>query len=327
MGLDENKLYEALGLTPPVSEGQENPPEGGGEGGQPGMETQVDVDPDPNADEQLDADAEGGSSGDGEQQPARDASPSEGGSGSELTVEQRRANAARRRQQEQQAAIDAAVQQALQAERQAQSNALGEVFAAMGLKNTQTGAPITTMEEFNAWKTAFDAEKLQKELSAGKLTPEGLNAAISQHPAVKQAQEIIRRERSAADAQAEAAAQAKINAELLEIQKMDPNIKSVGDLLRMPNAKEFYEKVQMGYTYLDAYYSINRDKIQAATAAAAAQQAATAARGKEHLTGAVGNRGAGMVSVPAEDMRLYRAMNPGASDAEIQAYYNKNLKK
>lgn len=326
MQLDENKLYEAMGLEVPAPDSNDQQTGNDGAEGSAGTE-QLGEDPDIGAEVQSDVGTEGDSSdGDGQGQASNE-DPSGGENGERLTVEQRRANAARRRKQEQQAAIDAAVQRAVQAEREAQRNALGEVFTAIGLKNTQTGAPIKTIEEFNAWKAAFDAEKLQKDLSAGKLTPEGLNAAISQHPAVKQAMEIVQRERAAAAAQTNEAAQARISAELQEIQKLDPNIKEVKDLLTMPNAKEFYEKVKAGYSFLDAYRTVNWGKIQSATAAAAAQQAATAARGKEHLTGPMGSRGAGTVNVPAEEMRFYRAMNPGATDAEIQAYYNKNLKK
>ena len=49
-------------------------------------------------------------------------------------------------------------------------------------------------------------------------------------------------------------------------------------------------------------------------------------QGKQHM-GQTKERGAGAVSVPAEVKEMYRALNPGATDAEIQAHYNRSHKK
>lgn len=58
-------------------------------------------------------------------------------------------------------------------------------FAKAGMKNTVTGKPITTLEEFDAWRADYDAAKLQKDLKAGKLTPEALRSAVEQTPAIQ----------------------------------------------------------------------------------------------------------------------------------------------
>lgn len=314
--MDESKYYEALGLTPPTPEAQEPAAEPAPEGQAAAAEVEAGT-VESGGDHETEPDQGGGGSDAGVQTGA------DGGK-QEQTAEERRANAARRRRQEQQVAVEAAVQQALEAEREKHKTELAALFAAAGMKNTKTGAPITTLEEFNTWKAEIDAAKVQADLKAGKLTPEGLNAAISQHPAIKQAQEIIRREEQAQREQETAAAQAKISAELVEIGKLDPSIKEVKDLLNMPNAKEFYELVKRGYTYLDAYHSVNRERLQENAVAAARQQAMTNARGKDHLAGTGNVRGAGAATVPAEDMRIFRALMPNASEADIQAYYNKH---
>lgn len=319
MELDEIKCYEAMGLTPPEPEAGAETPGGEGSGGETVGDAASAEDQVRGAAGQPETDAEGDSSDAGDGGPEAGGDQKAGG----LTPEQRRANAARRRRQEQQAAVDAAVQQARQEERERQKAEIKDILATVGLKNTKTGAPITTVEELNAWKAEFDAEKLQRDLSAGKLTAEGLNAAISQHPAVKQAQEIIRQEQQASQARTAAANQQRINEELAEIGRMDPGIKEIRDLLTMPNSKEFYDLVKKGYSYLDAYRVVNFDKLQQAAAAAAAQQTASNVRGKEHLTGPAASRGSGALNVPAEEMRIYRIMNPNATEAEIQDYYNK----
>ena len=106
-----------------------------------------------------------------------------GGKPAQQTKEQRAENARRRRQEEQEAAIKAAVEKALAEEREKSKADMAAFFARANLKNTVTGKPITTMEEFDAWRADYDAAKLQKDLKAGKLTPEALRSAVEQTPA------------------------------------------------------------------------------------------------------------------------------------------------
>ena len=91
----------------------------------------------------------------------------------------------------------------------------------------------------------------------------------------------------------------------------------------MPNSKEFYSLVKRGNSFLDAYRLANFDKLTAARAEQARQQAMNNARSKDHLRPTTGQQGAGAVSVPPDEMAMFRAINPGATEAQIQAYYNK----
>lgn len=266
------------------------------------------------------APAAGESQGQNREDPPKAA---EGG----LTEEERRENAAQRRRQEQQAAINQAVEEALRKEREKAQGEWSDFFDAAKLKNTMTGEPIRTLEEFRAWNQAFQAAQISKDLEAGKLTPEALDRAVANNPAVRRAEEIIRRDEEVRRQAEEAEARKKIEAELAEIHKMDPSVSSVEDLLKMPNAKQFYDYVKRGNSFLDAYYLANREALEQRTAQAARQQAISAARGKEHLSATGNARGAGAASVPAEDMQLFRLLNPDATEADIQKYYNKQQKK
>ncbi len=341
MELTESKAYEALGVQP-------EPPsaEGGAKEQEPADPAAQEQDTTPTTIAGTSAEvpkpADAGAISRGDQSPLEDPpalrggetdthSTEEGGNeqeaaepaeaegakaGKEQTPEQRKDAAAARRRAEQQAAIDEAVQKALQEEKNRSKSKMDAFFKRAKLKNTITGEPINSMEEFDAWEKAFSDAKLQRDLKAGKLTPEALEKMVSELPAVKQAQELVRK-------QEEAAAQARVEAELLEIQKLDPTVRSVEDLLRMPKAKEFYALVQKGNSFLDAFRLANMDQLTARTAEAAKQQAQNLTRSKDHLTPAGGARGGGAVSVPPDELRLFREMNPGASEAEIQAYYNK----
>lgn len=322
MDITEKQIFEAFGLGEQAQESAEpaaeaSDPANEGEQAQelaePAQETQLaeDTQTEPTAE---DADPE-----ETEDQASEGTEPEK----SPQTVEQRRANAARRRQQEQQAAVNQAVEAALQKEREKQQADTEAFFQKAGLKNTITGEPITNMDQFNDWHQQFGEAKLQRELQSGKLTPEGLATAIGNHPLVKQAQQLIERDAAAKKAAEEAAAMAKIEAEIAEIHKIDESITSLDDLMKAPYWPELYAKTQRGYSILDAHYLLNRDRLEKAKQDAARQQGLNNIRGKNHMTGSASPRGAGSISVPAADMAMFRQFNPGATDAEIQAYYNK----
>ena len=241
------------------------------------------------------------------------------------TPEERRTHAARRRQQEQQAAVDSAVAAAIQQEQQKHEAALNEVFAKAGLVNSVTGKPITNLQEFNDWHQQFAEAKLQQELKGGRLSKEALDQLISNHPMVKQAQQAVDQMHAAQQAQQAAQDKARIDGQLAEIAKLNPQVKTIGDILQMPTAEQFRENVKKGMDFLDAYKLANMDAIAEDKAQRARQAAQSNNRGKEHLVATGNSRGSGAASVPPDQMRLYRMMNPRATDAQIQAHFNQYL--
>lgn len=329
----EQQVYEALGL----GEREQDPAVPA-----PGSEPEPAPETDPQTAQEAPAD---GAGGEREQDPAAPApegeetepeggepgpegeggAPADEGAGGKppMTEEQRRENAAQRRRAETQAAIDKAVEEAVKAERDRSKAEMDAFFVSAALKNTITGKPITNMEEFNAWKQAFDAAKLQKDLKAGRLTPEALQKVIEQTPAMQQVQQLAQRQDEQQRQQAQAAAQARVDQEIAEIHKLDPSINTVKDLLNMTKAKEFYALVKKGNSFLDAFRLANFETLTAKQADAARQQAMNNARSKDHLTATGSQRGAGAAPVPADEMAMFRLLNPGATDREIQAYYNK----
>ena len=312
MEITEEKYYEALGLEMPTGEKEQEPAE-----------------PEENAE----------GIGEQEQEPAEPAEEPAAEEGAEektaeMSAEQRRENAARRRQQEQEAAINKAVEDALKAEREKNASTMKQFFQNANMKNSITGEKIESIEQFQAWWEKMQEQQLERELSSGKITKEGLHAAIGTHPAVIEAQKILEQTRKAAEeaeanakAKQEAEQKQKIEQEIANIHKMDASINTVADLLKLPNAEAFKEKVNKGYSFEDAYILVNRDRIAQAQAKAAQDAAMTKMRGKDHMVPAAGAKGRGANTVPNDVMAYFRAFNPKATEAEIIDYYNKYQKK
>lgn len=325
-GITEAKLYEAFGLTVPESGTAGATEQGAAVPAAESIQTQ----PQEGANEQAPAEPAAGAEqgSEGAQEPSDEGQGEPSNPETEpMSQEERRRNAARRRAQEQQAAVDQAVNAALETERQRSAQDLEAFFTGMGIKNTFTGAPIKTMAEFNAWKSQYDADQFGKDLKAGKATPEQFTQMIDNHPVVKQAQQVINQNLEAQRQQSQAAAQQRVDADLVEISKLNPQIKTVADLLAMPKAEEFKAHVARGNDFLSAYKLACFEELTQAKAERAAQQAVNQSRGKDHLVSSSGTGSAGSASVPSNVMAMYRAFNPKATDAEIRSHYNKTMKK
>ena len=238
------------------------------------------------------------------------------------SVEERRENAARRRQAEQQAAIDAAVQAALEKQRQQYDAERAEFFQQAGVVNPFTNEPITNMDEFRAWREEQDNRKLQKELQSGKLTKETLDGLIDQHPAVQAARQAQEQEAARAQKAQEQAFLQNVEEQLKEIRKTDPSIQNVSDLMNRPYSPAFYEAVQRGNNFQDAFYLATRGMQFEDVEEKARQSAINNLTGKNHLkaTGIGGRAGA---NVSPEEREMYRLFNPHATDQEIQKFQNK----
>lgn len=330
-GFEESDLYAAFGLEQPAGGNEPGAAEPGAQEGQaqgtePGtgeaQEPAQTQEQDPSRD-QGNGGAQGGAGGAGDVSGASQAEGGQEGEPAQQTKEQRAENAARRRREEQQAAVKKAVED----ERARTKGQMDAFFAKAGMKNTVTGKPITTLEEFDAWRADYDAAKLQKDLKAGKLTPEALRSAVEQTPAIQALKKQQEQQAAADEQRRQAEAQARVNAELAEIHKLDPTINTVEDLLSMPGAKAFYDLVRKGNSFLDAYRLANFDRLTTARAEAARQQALNNARGKDHLTGTGTPQGTGAATTPPDVKAEYLAFNPDATDAEIQKHYNRYMEK
>ena len=172
---------------------------------------------------------------------------------------------------------------------------------------------------FEEYTKATQKEKKDTVLEQTGWSDEQLQAFVDELPDVKAAKEAKQRYEQAEQ-------QRVIDAQLAEVAKLDPSIKSLEDLQKQENyASIYFLVVRKGLSLSDAYKLANFDKISSARASSAAKQAERNAKGKEHLQ-PTSQRGEGSVAVPADVMEMYKALNPKATNAEITAHYNKNLK-
>lgn len=251
-----------------------------------------------------------------------DSSEEEGEAGQ--NAEQNAKFAAARRKAE--AERDAAVEKA-KAEAQAEAaRVINEAFKNSGLVNPYTKQPITSKEEYDAYRQRYEAERKKAMMRKSGMSDADFDAFVQNLPEVREAREAKEQAEQAKREAQQAAAKVKVDEQLKEIGALDPSIRSMEDLAKMPTYAKFYELVKKGNTLTDAFKLANYDALTKGAAAGARQAALNAAQGKQHM-GQTQTRGAGAVSVPAEVMEQYRAFNPDATEAEIRAHYAKSHKK
>lgn len=235
------------------------------------------------------------------------------------TEEDARYAAARRKAEQER---DQAIAQARQ-EAQAQAQrTIDEAFRNAGLTNPYTNQPITNKAEYDAYLERFQADQREKLQKKSGMNQAQFNQFLNSLPEIRQAREAQAKAEQATRQAREQAAKANLEQQLKEISQLDPTIKELKDLTRMPNYQTFYDLVKRGNTFTDAYKLANFDALTQRAAQASRQTAMQAAASKEHLT-ATTQRGQGAVTVPDDVKAEYRAFNPDATDEEIARHYNK----
>lgn len=250
----------------------------------------------------------------GEEEPEEEVEEPEETEKKPQTPEERRAQAAARRQREQQEAVEAAVA----AERQRNQEAWDAHYKAMNLRDPYHGnKPVTTKAEYEAYVAARDQQTLERDLKAGKVTPERYQADV------ERAAQAAAQQR-AAEEQAKAAGRAEVERQYQALKAAEPTAGSLQDLLLDP---KFVTAFRVTRDMTQAYRMAHVDEIEArAKSAAAAGQAGS---GKEHLR-RVGTRGGGAPTITKDIIEQYRLFDPDISVEEIRAYeakYQKTRKK
>lgn len=214
----------------------------------------------------------------------------------------------------------AAMRRKAEADAEKRMNAeLDKSIASLGLTDPYTNKPITNHAEMQAYRQRFVEEQRKEMQEKAGMSPEDYQRFVDSLPEVqagKAAQQKVM----------DLEIRAKIDSQMREIQMISPEIKSMEDLSKLDNFDKLYDMVGKGYELADAYKVLNYDKLTAKAAEAAKQQALNSIGGKNHLQ-PVTPRGQGAVPVPADVAAEYRALMPEATDAEIQAHYNKYARK
>ena len=217
---------------------------------------------------------------------------------------------------------DAAIQKAREDAQAEAQRIIDEAFKQSGMMNPYTEQPITTKEEYDAYRQRYDAEKKKALLRKSGMTDAEFDAFVQNLPEVRRAKQAQEQAEKAQREAHFAAARVKVDEQLKEISALDPSIKELFDLAKMPAYPRFYELVKKGNSLTDAFKLANYDALTKGAMQGARQSALNAAQGKMHME-QTRSRGTPVSAVPPDVRDMYRALNPDATDSEIQAHYQR----
>ena len=272
--------------------------------------------------EDLDDEMEEETEGDAAEETAEEGADTEISGGDPAEAEDVPDNNAGNNGQTAEGGFDPVMQAAIRAEAQKQIDAFVEREFA-GVVNPFTKAPIRTQADLQAYRQAFQEEQNRQQLQEMGVSKEMLDNYIQNHPAMRQAQQVIRQ-------QQQVQADAFMENEFKALKREFPDCGF--DSPRALHATEAGKKaLQMwvntpGVTLADAYAATHRAEISKRQSAAVKQAAMNEMSSKGHLKQTKVSGAKGGAEMPADVLKGYREIFRDATDEEIRAMWEKNQK-
>lgn len=190
-----------------------------------------------------------------------------------------------------------------------------------GILNPYTNKPILTEADLTAYRSAFAAEEQRQQLEEMGVSKEVLDSYIQSHPAMQQAQALIRQ-------QEQQAANDFMAKEFEAMKKEFPDC-GLESPQQLNETEAGRRALQMwanapGITLADAYAATHRKELSKKQSAAAKQAAMNEMNSKGHLRQTKGSNAKG--DVPAEIAEEYKKYFPNATHEKIAEMYWKNQK-
>lgn len=171
---------------------------------------------------------------------------------------------------------------------------------------------------FGSWSELEEYDRREKIESLGIVDGEAfdkvLSEAISKNPIVQDAKKIV--ESNMQKEQFEV-----IDAAISEIGELDPDIKSIDDILSMDKYDDLFDLVKKGASLVDAYKVVELDKIAEYKVKNITKDKITNMNSKNHLKSVKGG-GSSSVTVPEDILAHYKKNNPNMTEDDIRKHYN-----
>lgn len=190
-------------------------------------------------------------------------------------------------------------------------------------ENPITHKPITSKKDYFEALDAQEKLRTQQELESKGIDPqmfeEMVNRQVENNPYVQQAQVVLEQ---AKQSQLENAVAEGIK----EISKLNPNIKTIDDLMALPNIQTIIDYTNT-LSLADAYKLANFNDLMAGKVAGAKQAALNNMNGTSHLnqTDSLANTDDGLAEIPTNELAQWQRAFPRATAAELKKKYNRQL--
>ena len=178
---------------------------------------------------------------------------------------------------------------------------------------------IAISRGFKNWKELEAYSNKDRLEAMGIQNPEDFNSyveeIVAKSPIIEEAKKIL-------DSQRQKEEEQLVTDAINEINKLDPEIKSLDDLTKLENYDEFYGLIQKGYSIPDAYKIVAFDKITTRRINNARQDVITNIDSKNHMKPLSGTKSK-EIHVPQDVLDSNHKNIPSMTDQEIREHYSK----
>ncbi len=323
--LTEQDIFTAFGLeqpTEPAAPTVDQPEAGQGGESAPEEQTSQEVTPD-------------------EEDASEPAAEPEGEAKPEQSVEERRANAARRREKERKEAVDRAVAAEREKAEAEKRDAIDAVYRKLGYEGEADYQRKQAEEAAELRQRALRRMGLSEE--EGDVLFPNQNPAAEPEPQTHtvgpagQGGEFAPAGQTSQEAEEPFQGDyGSLERQLAEISKLDPSIKTLEDLRAKPWCEDMARALNSRQFGTDEGRLVRAFKVYAQediinarladARKAGRQEALNQQAGKEHLQPSRDRTGAGLPEVPKETLAMYEKLLPGRSYQEYQTEYARTLK-
>jgi hypothetical protein len=190
-----------------------------------------------------------------------------------------------------------------------------------GIVNPYTNQPIRTEADLAAYRQAFQADQQRQQLQDMGVSKEMLDEYIQNHPAMREAQQVIRQ-------QEQQRANDFMAQEFAALKKEFPDC-GLDNPQALHKTEAGKRALQMwaaapGVSLADAYAATHRAEIAKKQSAAAKQAAMNEMNSKGHLKQTKVSGATGGAEMPADVLKSYKTFFPKATNEEIRAMWEKN---
>ena len=230
-------------------------------------------------------------------------------SGNKRQSREENARFARERRQKER---DAAIREAVEQERQKAKEEQDALIRGMGLENPYSGKPITSKAEYDEYMATHQQKQHESTLRQMGMDQTEYDQMIAGLPEVREARKVT-------EAAKKEAAEKQLRAELAEVAKWNPAIRTVEDLVKDPKYDQIQAYIDRNMTIPEAYQLAYMPEI---TSGKARQQTVNQ-MGKSHMASTVA-RGPGAKDIPMDVLQNFRRYLPDATPEDIIEFYRRH---
>lgn len=191
-------------------------------------------------------------------------------------------------------------------------------------ENPITHQPIRSRKDYFDALDAQERLQFEQNLASGNVDAKTLDNYIQRqvenNPVVQQAQALMEQNKMSQ-------IENSITNDVKAIQKLNPNVKSIDDVVNAENAPQIISYVRNGMSLVDAYKLANFDALMTNKTNASKQAAINTMKGTQHLnstTGVSAGDDSG-VEIPQSELGQWRRAYPELSLKELRKKYNRVL--